>query len=189
MTEASAPSKSAPGKSQEDRDRDILRARAEALARPLAALIDRSNDAEFATFSVDGDRYAVETAFVREVLPIPEITPLPGRARVLVGVTSLRGEIVPVAALGRLFGGAGSPLPAASYLVILGQARTEVGILATEIGEVYTVDPSELSSAGRERALTRGVTRDGLVVLEGGALLSEPRLSVDDDDAQEHPAG
>jgi purine-binding chemotaxis protein CheW len=189
MTEGSAPSKSAPAKRQEDHDRDILRTRAEALARPPAAQIDRSNDTEFASFSVDGDRYAVETSFVREVLPLPEITPLPGRARVLVGVTSLRGEIVPVAALGRLFGGAGSPLPAASYLVVLGQARAEVGVLATEIGEAYMLDPSELSSARRERALTRGVTRDGLVVLEGVALLSDPRLSVEDDDAQEHPAG
>jgi purine-binding chemotaxis protein CheW len=143
--------------------------------------MDGSKDVEFATFSIEGDRFAVETAFVREVLPLPEITPLPGRARVLVGITGLRGEIVPVAAFGRLFGGMGASLPAAIYLVVLGQGRAEVGVLATEIGEVYPLDQATLSPAGRERVLTRGVTRDGLVVLDAEALLADPRLRVEDD--------
>jgi purine-binding chemotaxis protein CheW len=42
------------------------------------------------------DRYALELTAVREVVPQPEVTPLPGAPAPLVGVFNLRGEVVPV---------------------------------------------------------------------------------------------
>lgn len=169
------------GRQPREVEREILRARAEALARPLEVAEDRSGDLEFATFAVDDDRFALEASFVREVALLPEITPLPGKARVLVGIAALRGEILPVAALNRVFAGVAALVPAATHLVVLGRGRAEVGVLATAIGEVSALDVRALSAAGRERKLSRGVTRDGLVVLDAVALLSDPRLFVEDE--------
>ena len=40
--------------------------------------------------------YAIELAGVREVLPVPEPTPLPGAPRAVRGLFNLRGTIVPL---------------------------------------------------------------------------------------------
>jgi hypothetical protein len=53
-------------------------------------------------------------------------------------------------------------------------------VLATDVHEVALFSEHGLTSFGRERTLTRGVTRDGVVVLDGAALLSDPRLVVDE---------
>jgi purine-binding chemotaxis protein CheW len=42
------------------------------------------------------DLYALELTAVREVVPEPEVTPLPGAPACLLGIFNLRGEVVPL---------------------------------------------------------------------------------------------
>jgi purine-binding chemotaxis protein CheW len=42
------------------------------------------------------DLYALELTTVREVVPDPEVTPLPGAPPSLLGIFNLRGEVVPL---------------------------------------------------------------------------------------------
>src|SRR4051812_44800948 len=44
---------------------------------------------------LQADRYALELTAVREVVPHPDVTPLPGAPAALLGVLNLRGEVVP----------------------------------------------------------------------------------------------
>jgi purine-binding chemotaxis protein CheW len=50
------------------------------------------------------DLYALDLAAVREVVPEPEVTPLPGAPPSLLGVFNLRGEVVPLFDTARLLG-------------------------------------------------------------------------------------
>jgi purine-binding chemotaxis protein CheW len=55
------------------------------------------------------DLYALDLTAVREVMPEPEVTPLPGAPAALLGVLNLRGEIVPVFDTAVLLGLASGP--------------------------------------------------------------------------------
>ncbi len=47
-------------------------------------------------FSLGGSKYAIELRWVREVMPLGHITPVPHAPAEIAGVTNCRGAIVPV---------------------------------------------------------------------------------------------
>jgi purine-binding chemotaxis protein CheW len=164
-----------------DRAATILKERAQRLARPKAQ--ERADGLELLIFVLSGEVWALETRAVREVARFTEFTAVPGGSAVLIGVTNLRGEILPVFDLRKLTGTVSTGLTDHSRLLVLGEERAELGLLADEVREVRVLgrddlyDPPEtLAAVGR--GLLRGVTRDAVLVLDGAALLRDPRLFI-----------
>ena len=60
--------------------------------------------------AVHDDWYAIELREVREVVPSPVVTPLPGAPPGLLGVFNLRGEVLPLFDIGVLLGLAPCPV-------------------------------------------------------------------------------
>ena len=161
--------------------REILAERARILARPAAEQA-RADRLELLVFGLSRESYALETRLLREVGRFTDFTSLPGASPLLFGITNLRGEILPVFDLRRLAGLPPKGLSDLSRLLVLGEEdRAELGLLADEVIEVRSVAPGEifappetLAAAGRN--LLRGVTRDAVMVIDGDALLRDPRL-------------
>jgi purine-binding chemotaxis protein CheW len=102
----------------------------------------------------------------------------------LVGITNLRGEILPVFDLRALLGLSRRALDDLSRLVVVGRARPEFGILADSTRELCALPRAELLSppasvSEQARSYMRGVTKDALVVLDGAVLLEDRRLYCD----------
>jgi len=159
----------------------ILKERALRLARPKAK--ERADGLELLIFVLSGEVWALETRAMREVARFTEFTAVPGASAVLIGVTNLRGEILPVFDLRKLTGKVTAGLTDLSRLLVLGEDRGELGLLADEVREVKVLgldelfDPPEaLAAVGR--SLLRGVTREAVLVLDGAALLRDPRLFI-----------
>lgn len=53
---------------------------------------------------VGGDRFAVETTLVHEIVRMPLVTPLPAMPPFVLGVCAHRGDVLPVVDLSRLLG-------------------------------------------------------------------------------------
>jgi purine-binding chemotaxis protein CheW len=165
------------------RARRILEERARALARPVASDGRAADALEVLVFSVSGETHAIEARLVREVARFTDFTAVPGAPAFLVGVTNLRGDILPVFDLAKLTGIAARGLGDLSRLIVLGEERDDFGVLADEVREVKmlrrdeVLDPPEaLAALGRDVLL--GVTRDGTMVLDGEGLLRDPRLFI-----------
>lgn len=164
-----------------ERDMKILEGRARILARPAEDEV-RADRLELLVFALSGESYALETRSVREVTRFTDFTAIPGSPKALVGVTNLRGEILPVFDLRRLTDMASKSLTDLSRLLVLGEEdRAELGLLADEVREVRPVPrsdifapPEALAAAGRRLLL--GVTRDAVMVIDGDRLLRDPRL-------------
>jgi purine-binding chemotaxis protein CheW len=165
------------------RGRAVLDARAKEMA--AAAERDRSVEPtlELVTFRLGRQRCGIPTSFVFEVLPLPPCTLLPGVPPHFLGMCSLRGQILLVADLAQLFAFAQAEAAAESQLLILGGERPEIGVLA--LGECQTmVLPLTALSSARELtglpvgSCARGITTEGLLVLDGQSLLSDPRLYI-----------
>lgn len=163
------------------------RALLERRARELARAPERPSCAEMLElicFSLAGERYALETRHLREVVRLTEVTPVPGTPDHLTGVVNLRGEVLALFDLRRLFGLADEPLNARARVLVLGDAHAEFGIVAAEVHELMPLSraallepPASLADVGRE--FLRGVTSEALAVLDGTLLLRDPRFHIE----------
>lgn len=167
-----------------DQARAILDARARALARPHAVAADAAQfDAMI--FELGGERFAIETRHVLEVVRLIDVTPLPGVPEFVVGVTNYRGNIVCVVDVRPLVGAPRGGLSDLSRLLILGGGAAEFAILADRVEgapslRIENVLPAPESLAPEGHELVIGVTREAVVVLDGAKLLDDPRLVIDD---------
>lgn len=167
----------------------ILTERASRLARPLETADGHlaAGDLRLATFALTGERYGIEAHHVMEISRLSDYTPLPHAPTHLVGITNLRGEILPVFDLRALLGLSRRALDDLSRLVVLGHARAEFGVLADSTRELVSLAPNELLPAPPSvsdigRHYIRGVTKDALVILDGNVLLEDARLFCDQGD-------
>jgi purine-binding chemotaxis protein CheW len=174
------------------RSKALLESRARQLAIPLAEDGRPGEVLEVAVFALAREHYAIETRVLREIVRFADYTPVPGAADFLVGVTNLRGEILPVVDLRRFFGLPDRGLTDQSRVLVLGLERRELGVLADEAHELCTVradaifPPSATAPSGG-RPYIRGFTADAVVVLDGEKLLRDPRLVIDHSEALRRP--
>jgi purine-binding chemotaxis protein CheW len=164
----------APPDSRE-RAQAILEERARLLARVPSREMSRTQLTEVLLFGLGKERFALATTQVHEVLRCKEFTPLPETPDFLVGITNLRGQILPLFDLGCLFAlGAPAATPP-SWLIVMGQERPEAGVLVDAIHEVARLRTEEIldppEADGKLQPYLRGVTAAGLILLDGGRLL------------------
>ncbi|NOJ83500.1 chemotaxis protein CheW [Myxococcus xanthus] len=160
----------------------LLEARARALSRAPRPQADPGTLREVVRFKAAGQRYALESRFVLEVVRAPELVTLPGAPPALRGLTLMHGEVLPVVELAPLFGRA--PSDAVGPLLVVGVGRAELGVRTEEVEEVTVLAGNELlapptslnDAAGH---LVSAADREGTLVLEGEALLGDSRLTFD----------
>lgn len=180
---AGQPGRPAPEQnlSPEQRGR-VLRDRAQRLAREPAAE-ETGERLEVVEFLLGAERYAFETSFVREVHPLRELTQLPCTPPFVLGIMNLRGEILSVLDLCRLFDLAPRGAAELSKVIVLRSAGMEFGILADAVVGVRTilgqgVQSSLATVTGVRADYLKGVTQDHLVLLDAGKMLADRRLVV-----------
>jgi purine-binding chemotaxis protein CheW len=164
-----------------DRRREVLDTRARLLARVPDEPPRPGEVLELVGFVLAGERYGIESRFVREVARLTRFTPVPGTPAFVLGVTNLRGEILALFDLRQLLGIVPEGVTDLGRIVVLGEHRREFGLLADAASEVLSVRGASLSQPETAwgRTYVRGVSPDGLIVLSGQALLGDPQLIID----------
>ncbi|HEV2674428.1 MAG TPA: chemotaxis protein CheW [Aliidongia sp.] len=157
--------------------REVLHDRARILARPAGIGRGADDQVEFLEFTVADERYGIETAHIREVAIVTALTPVPGTPAFIGGIATVRGQILSVLDIGRLFDlpdlGGAPP----GKLVVLEGPDMPVGILAAAIIGMRTVPASEIETSlptltGGRAPYLRGIDRTGVAILDGAALLA-----------------
>ena len=162
---------------------EVLKRRAEQLAElPHAA--EAGDEVEVLVCSLGGERYAVETRHSRAVQWTSGITPVPCTPGFVVGIVSVRGEIVTLLDLASMIGlGAtaakdGEACPA----LLLGLPGLRSGLIVDEVlgVERYKLNNLQPSLSGREFA--RGVEiKTNTVLLDLELLFGSGRFTISDD--------
>lgn len=151
---------------------DLLRQRAEQYAAPQAD--DRPTQGEMVlAFQLGEERYAVDVMVVRGLRAVRHITPVPAVPRFYRGVVNIRGQIITVLDLRVFFEMPADDLPA--ELVVVEAKGLRLGLLAHRIEDVLPV--AEYSPVDDLR-YARGLTADGLILLDIPRLLEDERLIV-----------
>lgn len=163
---------------------EVLRERARRLACPPSKVVD-SETIEVLEFGLADERYALEAGHVHDVQPLRDLVPLPCTPPFLRGLVNIRGQLVPVIDLKTFFGLPEQGITDLHRIVLLRTPDLEIGLLADTIEGVYALDlqhiqPSLPTLTGIRDEFVRGVTADRLVVLDGAAILADPRIIVDE---------
>ena len=164
-----------------DGRREVLDQRARVLARVPEEPPRAGEVLELVGFVLAGERYGIESRFVREVARLSRFTPVPGTPAFVLGVTNLRGEILALFDLRHLLGVVTEGVTDLGRIVVLGEHRREFGLLADAASEILWVPGASLAQPATTwgRTYVRGVSPDGVIVLSGEALLRDPQLTLD----------
>jgi purine-binding chemotaxis protein CheW len=122
---------------------------------------------------------------VREVHPVPRVTPLPGVPSFVRGIINVRGRIVSLLDLKSMFGILDGGATQAGNVIILHSSGMEFGLLVDEILgltaiPVSSLQPSLPTLTNVRAEFLLGVTAHGLVFLDAARLLADKKLLINE---------
>ncbi len=97
-------------------------------------------------FDHDGARFGVDAALVRESVWLPELTPVEEAPPWVVGLFSLRGQIIPVADLHLRFEHPARRYSVEDHVVVLETDRMPLGLIVSEVLEVIDLPVDTIQS-------------------------------------------
>ena len=168
------------------RRREILRERARALALEPAPPIHAADGIDVVEFMLANERYAIEAAFVREVLPLKDLTGVPCTPRHVSGIINAHGRILTVIDLKKFFELTDSGLSDLNKVIVLQHRDVAFGILADSIVGAAWVPLADLQASlptltGIRAEYLKGITSQRVIVLDAIKLLTDAALTVDEE--------
>ena len=154
----------------------LLAHRARELAKPRQVVdVEAAADQmEVLVFYIGDERLAMPLMSIVSIIRAAVVTPLPRAVAPVYGVTAWRGRPLTVLSVGAR----SKSTDEDARLIVLGDGRRAVvGLLVDSVDETVGVARSKLSPAlaGTRRAMSMGVTGDGILVLDAEAMLNAAR--------------
>ncbi len=161
---------------------DILKARAEALAQPVE-LTETEECLEIVAFMLAYETYGIETAWVREICPLKELTPLPCTPAFVSGIVNVRGQVLSVIDIKKFFGLPEQGLTDLNKIIILANDNMEFGILADTVVDIKRIPLNKIQPGlstlnGIRESYLKGIAAEHLVILDALKLLTDAGIVV-----------
>ncbi|MFA6448119.1 MAG: chemotaxis protein CheW [bacterium] len=161
----------------------ILRSRARDLAREPEKAAEGRGFIEIIEFRLAFENYGIESAFVLEVYPLTDYTPLPGTPPFVLGIINVRGRILSVVDLKKFFNLPDKGIGELNKVIIIRNAGMEFGILADAILGARSIPldgiqaaPQTVTGIGAE--YLKGVCEERLIVLDAEKILNDEKIIV-----------
>ncbi|CAK0744068.1 CheW-like domain-containing protein [Gammaproteobacteria bacterium] len=162
----------------------VLETRASAIVQ-LSDPLELGEKLEVLEFQLSGESYAIESKYVYEVCKLKDLTFLPNTPSFIAGVINLRGRVLAIVDIRKLFEFPSKGLTELNQVIVLSERGNEFGILADSILGVRSLSFSSLQEklptlTGIRAQFLKGVTGQMSTILDGGRLLEDSSLKVDD---------
>lgn len=166
-------------------EKKLLKERAKEIAKPIEVL-DEIPTFHVIEFSLSNERYAIETSFVKEVLPVKDLMPIPFTPPFVLGVINIRGQIFSVLDLKKILNLPEKEEAKNDKVIIVSNNDMEFGIIADKIDGVSFVKYNSLQTSlaaltNTQNDYLMGVTKDRLIVLDIEKILSDKKIVVHDE--------
>jgi len=164
----------------------ILCDRAAVLAKPLPQT-DTSEQLQIIEFTLGSEWYGIELACAEEVRELSSLTPLPDTPPHIAGVIAVRGHIVSVLDLRTVLDLPPTSPAGTEKVIILRRDSMEFGLLVDRVSGIKDLPVTQILAPlptlhGRAARYVRGVTASSVIVLDGGSILADKDLVVDQTD-------
>lgn len=161
----------------------ILKERARALALEPRQVVASRELLEIVEFRLAAETYGIAAAYVGEIHPLQEFTPLPGTPPFVLGIVNIRGQILSVVDLKKIFNMPEKGMGQLNKVIILRDERMEFGILADEIHgaraiEKASIQPPPTTIGGLDAEYLLGVTGERVIILNAEKIFGYEKLIV-----------
>jgi purine-binding chemotaxis protein CheW len=146
--------------------------------------------AQYLTFKLGDELFALDIGMVREVLDFTVITKVPQTPHYMRGVINLRGSVVPVVDLRLKFGMTIAEKTVNTCVIIveveLGGEKTVMGAMADAVQEVLDLDPDQIEPPPRigtklDTSFIRGMAKHAdqfIIILDIDKVFQENELEL-----------
>ncbi len=143
---------------------------------PILNQLKATESLKICLIRLGANTFALDLRHVREVFEPVSITPVPGMPAAIIGVTNLRGIIVPLADVRAALGIFVSVSP--KYAVVVRHGTHQVGILVEDVPEIHTIQSDDFIDHSAHAGADRGPMISDFFKIAGkvSALLEISRL-------------
>lgn len=164
---------------------EILRERARRLAEPAPTLSLDEKRAQLIVFTRGETQYALDVAYVRELLPLSEYERIPFAPPACLGIAAARGELLALFDLAALGGEAPAGPP--SLMLLCGEPARELVLAIDQALDLVSRAPTLRAPPSEHEGPVLGLDERGFLVLDGEALLADPRFTIDPKNSETIP--
>ena len=102
---------------------------------------------QLVSFKFADEEYALDIAYIQEVIHVQKITYVPQMPDFSLGVINIRGNIIPVFDLRRKFGLREKPFDEKSKMIVAGVEGTQICFIVDEMLDHIKIEPAALAPA------------------------------------------
>lgn len=153
----------------------------------MASTTENGNESQkYMEFSLGGEQYAIPLLRVREVISIPDVTPIPRAPDYFQGIMNLRGQIISILDLRKKLGIPPTEEKTNEAVIILDYVNFRLGIIVDSINRVLHVETNDMKSVPVAKQKIKAdyiqsvfeKDSDLIVVLDVGKALSIEDLDI-----------
>ncbi|CAO3356358.1 chemotaxis protein CheW [Azospirillum melinis] len=122
----------------------------------------QADNRQFVTFTVRGETFAVPLAEVQEIIRLPDMVQVPMSPRSLEGLANLRGTVLPVASLRRMFQVEDAEHDDATRVVVINRG-VPVGFIVDRMASVVSVEPTDIETVDGIRSTVAADLLAGMI--------------------------
>lgn len=144
---------------------------------------DSTTEQRYLTFQCGGQTFGIHISHIRQILQLPQITPLPGFADYIKGVVSLRQDMIPTMDLNLRMGKPEPPHTSLTTLLVVSLGERPFGLIIDAVNNVEQIaeeDIQPLPKQGeRDCAYLIGVAKKetAILILDVAELLGPEELA------------
>ncbi len=128
---------------------------------------EKKNSSQFVGFQIDDQEYAFRIEQIREIVILDQVTRTPQVPEYCEGVSNLRGSIIPIINLRRLFGLEHKPTDGETRTIVVNVGDRTMGCTVDMVSHVIRIPEESIQPAPET------VTADGANYIVGFAKLDE----------------
>jgi purine-binding chemotaxis protein CheW len=134
-------------------------------------LANESKVRQFVTFNTGGETFAVDMAPVQEIIRVPNVVHLPLVPDTLEGLANLRGKILPIISLRRIFGFPEQENDDSTRAIVIDLGQP-LGFIVDRVSSVVEVDMNKIEGVGSIAGVVNTDLLTGLLKDVGGVAMT-----------------
>jgi purine-binding chemotaxis protein CheW len=123
---------------------------------------EHSQSLQFVSFSVAGEMFAVPMGPVQEIIRVPQVAQLPLAPAVLDGLANLRGRVLPIINLRRLFNCPAQDHDDSTRAVVINLGQP-LGFVVDRVASVLNVEPCDIEAASAIQSIVSADYLTGVI--------------------------
>lgn len=117
---------------------------------------------EYVTFIIEGESFAINMAPVQEIIRVPEMVHVPKSPPSLMGLANLRGSILPIINLRKVFQISDRGIDESSRVIVINLGQT-LGFLVDRVLSVINVEESAIEDSSQIQSIVKSEFLKGVI--------------------------